>query len=106
VIELNLTAALQITNPDGSAASSLAVQNGTTYTFRITNSAGFAHNFFIGPQAQLSSDQTSGLPGLPAFDEGTQEFEYTVTDETATLEFACTIPGHYPPMHGTFTVEP
>lgn len=82
----------------------MAVQRGQVVTFRISNSAGFAHNFYIGPAGALAANQVSGLPGIPDFNEGTQEFQYTVTDETATLQFACTVPGHYPLMNGTFTI--
>jgi uncharacterized cupredoxin-like copper-binding protein len=54
----------------------------------------------------LSTDQTTGLPGVPMFASGTQQFTYMVTDATAKLQFACTVPGHYPLMHGTFNVQP
>jgi hypothetical protein len=42
---------------------------------------------------------------VPDFSEGTEEFEYQVTDETASLAFGCTIPGHFQSMSGTFAVE-
>jgi uncharacterized cupredoxin-like copper-binding protein len=111
VIELTETGTLQIVQ-DGQVVPSLTVQNGATYTFRITNDGTLPHNFFIGPAERLAASDVEGLPGvppdggdIPSFTEGTQEFQYTVTDETASLEFACTIPGHYPTMHGTFVVE-
>jgi len=104
-IELVETASLQI-QQDGQPVTSLTVQQGQTYVFRVANEAGFPHNFYIGPPDRLEANDVSGLPGIPDFPEGTREFEYTVTEETATLEFACTVPGHYPMMHGTFTVEP
>jgi uncharacterized cupredoxin-like copper-binding protein len=104
-IDLVQTASLQI-QQDGQPVTSLTVQQGQTYVFRVTNEAGLAHNFYIGPPDRLAANDVSGLPGIPDFPEGTQELEYTVTEETATLEFACTVPGHYPSMHGTFTVEP
>jgi len=105
VIELVETASVQIVQ-DGQAVTALTVKSGETYTFRVTNEAGFPHNFYIGPQADLAANNVTGLPGIPDFNEGTQEFQYTVTDETASLEFACTLLGHYPSMNGTFTVEP
>jgi uncharacterized cupredoxin-like copper-binding protein len=105
-IALELTASLQIAQ-NGQPVPSLTVTNGETIHFEITNTAGFPHNFFIGPPDKLSTNQTAGLPGIPDYSEGTQTFDYTVTEETATLEFACTVPGHYPAgMRGTFTVEP
>lgn len=91
---------------DGQPVTNLTVTQGQTYTFRITNAGGVTHNFYIGPPADLEASNVTGLPGIPDFNEGTQEFQYTVTDETAGLEFACTVNGHYPSMNGTFTVEP
>ena len=105
VIELVETASVQIVQ-DGQPVTALTVKSGETYTFRVTNEAGFAHNFYIGPPADLAANNVTGLPGVPDFNEGTQEFQYTVTDETAGLEFACTVDGHYPSMNGTFAVEP
>jgi nitrite reductase (NO-forming) len=104
-IELDETGALQITQ-DGQPVSDLQVKEGETIHFRITNSAGFDHDFYIGTADQLSEGQVAGLPGVPTFQSGTQEFDYTVTAATAGLEFGCTVPGHYQLMHGTFTVEP
>ena len=105
VIELDLTASLGI-EEDGTRVTSLAVRVGERIHFRITNTAGFAHDFFIGPASALSTNQTDGLPGIPEFSTGTLEFDYTVTDETASLQFACSLPVHYDTMHGTFTIEP
>jgi hypothetical protein len=104
-IDLEETAALEILQ-DGEPVSDLDVRLGETYTFRVTNTAGYDHNFFIGTPEQLEANQVADLPGIPTFTEGTREFEYTVTEETAELEFACTVPGHYASMHGSFTVEP
>ena len=38
---------------------------GETITFSITNTAGYAHNFWIGTDQQLMTNQVQGLPGLP-----------------------------------------
>jgi len=105
VIELDETASLQI-HQAGQQISELAVKAGETVHFKITNSAGFDHDFYIGTPDQLSQNQVSGLPGIPTFQSGTQEFDYTVTADTANLQWGCSLPGHYPLMHGTFTVEP
>jgi nitrite reductase (NO-forming) len=104
-IDLDETGALQITQ-DGQPVSELTVKVGETIHFRISNSAGFDHDFYIGTPDQLSQGQVDGLPGVPAFQSGTQEFDYAVTADTAGLEFACTVPGHYQLMHGTFTIQP
>ncbi|MEO7117557.1 MAG: hypothetical protein ABIZ34_01150 [Candidatus Limnocylindrales bacterium] len=105
VIELLETISLQITQ-NGARVGNLAVKSGETYTFRITNQGGLEHNFYIGPADRIEAGDVEGLPGVPISDSGTQEFEYTVTDETATLAFGCSIPGHFGSMNGTFTVEP
>jgi len=104
-IDLDENGALQITQ-DGQPVTDLTVKEGETIHFRISNSAGFDHDFYIGTADQLSQGQVDGLPGVPAFASGTQEFDYTVTAATAGLQFGCTVPGHYQLMHGTFTVQP
>jgi len=86
--------------------TALDVKKGDTVTFQITNSAGSDHDFYIGTADQLTNNQTAGLPGLAPFSSGTQQFTYTVSDATASLQFACTLPGHYNTMHGTFNVQP
>ena len=74
-------------------------------TFKITNTAGFSHDFYIGPPDKLSGNDVTGLQGIPAFDSGTQELTYTVPADVTNLEFACTLPGHYPSMHGSLTAS-
>ena len=100
VIALDETADLAI-QQNGQDVPNLNVKKGDTITFQITNTAGFTHDFYIGPTDKLSQNQTAGLPGVPEFQSGTQTFTYTVTDETATLQFGCTVPGHFAVMHGT-----
>jgi uncharacterized cupredoxin-like copper-binding protein len=103
VVELTLTGSLQITH-DGQKVDSIQVQGGKTYTFRITNSAGFAHDFHIGTDADLAANK-AGLPGLGEYSNGTQEFSYTFTG-AGPLMFGCTVPGHYGSMKGTFDILP
>jgi hypothetical protein len=102
-IELELTSALTITQ-GGAPVTELEVREGETIRFVLDNTANFSHNFFIGPADALSSGAISGLPGVPEWTSGVQAFEYTVTAETDGLQFACTVPGHYQSMHGTFLV--
>jgi len=100
-IELALTSSLQI-QQDGAQVTELEVREGETIHFVIDNTAGFAHDFYIGPADQLSAGTVEGLPGIEQWDSGVKEFDYVVTAETGGLEFACTVPGHYQTMHGTF----
>ena len=104
-IALSETPSLQILR-DGEQVTELALAEGQTYTFEVTNEGGLEHNFYIGPAEQLQSNDVAELPGIPNFLEGTQSFEYTATAGTAGLEFACTVPGHYEPMHGSLVIEP
>ncbi len=103
-IKLTLTGSLSITEA-GEPVGSLSVHEGETVHFVIDNVAGFPHNFFIGPADELAQNQTADLSGIPDWPGGVKELDYVVTADTANLQFACTLPGHYPTMHGTFKVE-
>jgi hypothetical protein len=102
-VKLDLTGSIQI-QQDGAQVTELDVTEGETIHFVIDNTAGFTHDFFIGPADALSAGTVDGLPGIPEWDGGVQEFDYVVTADTAQLQFACTVPGHYQSMHGTFKV--
>lgn len=102
-IELEETVAMQIVQ-DGTQVTSLNVAIGETIRFVITNTAGFDHNFYIGTPDQLANNQVDGLPGVPANQQGVQEFIWTVPENAAELEFACTVAGHYTLMKGNFVV--
>ena len=96
VIELDLTGTLQITDPAGDKLATIPVVAGETVTFKVTNTAGFDHNFYLGPEAVLSTTTTTtsapDLSGIPTFASGTQELTYTF-DSTDPLQYACTHPG-------------
>ena len=105
VIELVETAALSIQDAAGAPVSALPVVAGEVVQFEVTNEAGFAHNLFVGPAEALESNATSGLPGVGDFVEGTMSFGWEVPADATGLQFACTIPGHYAPMHGDIVVQ-
>jgi len=104
VIEIEETDDLRILR-DGQPLTELAVTVGETYTFRVTNTAGFVHNFYLGPADRLQNNDVAGLPGIADFSEGTQEFTWTATTDAVGWQFACTVLGHYGPMHGDLMVE-
>lgn len=104
MIQLEETEDLQILQ-DGQLVTQLTVKLGDTIVFKVNNTADFDHNFYIGPANSLANDDITGLPGIPAF-QGAQELTYTVTADTANLQFACPLEGHYDTMHGTFVVTP
>jgi len=104
VIALVETADLRITDASGTTVSSITVQKGQTYTFQITNTAGFAHDFYIGTPDDLKAGNTSNLKGLDQFVSGTQSFSYTF-DLAGPLGFGCTLPGHYQSMNGLFVIQ-
>lgn len=102
IIELVATASLQFTDPAGTQVTQIAVTPGETVTFKVTNGAGFAHNFYIGTDQQLMNAANAEMVGIPDFSEGTQEVTWTVPADITGLKFGCTVPGHYQIMQGTF----
>jgi hypothetical protein len=103
-IEIDLTSSLQF-QQGGAQVTELEVQQGETIHFVLDNTAGFAHDFWIGPPDQLAAGTVDGLEGVPEWDSGVQEFDYVVTADTANLQFGCTVPGHFQSMHGSFKVS-
>ena len=77
---------------------------GETITFRITNTAGYPRDFWIGPADALMNGETTGLIGTPEYPSGTREFARTVPADAGDLVFGRSIPGHYAPEHGRFDV--
>ena len=112
-IKVDLTSSLTITDSAGTQVGSIAVKAGETVQFEVTNKAGFAHNFFIGPNAVLSKTTgnipsgTPGVVGIPEFTSGTQTVTWTVPAAgTKDLVFGCTLPGHFATMNGIFVIQP
>jgi hypothetical protein len=102
VIALEETASLQIVDADGNQVTQIPVVPGEVVRFEVTNTAGFPHNFYVGEPEPLEANAVADLEGIPDFTEGTQTFDWQVPDEPDGLQYACTIPGHYQPMHGDF----
>ncbi|MFI5261284.1 MAG: c-type cytochrome [Candidatus Limnocylindrales bacterium] len=105
IIKLDLTGSLQITDATGAQQTVLTVKAGEVVQFQVTNTANFDHDFFLGTAADLSSDNRTNLQGIAPFSSGTQDFTWTVP-ASGTLQFACTLPGHYSTMHGDIAIVP
>jgi mono/diheme cytochrome c family protein/uncharacterized cupredoxin-like copper-binding protein len=109
VIELVGTAAVTWVDPTtGDRVNQISLVEGETVEFRITNEQGAMHNFHIGPADELAdAPMDSELPGVETFTgPGTESYVWTVEDVPEQPEFACTVPGHYQPMHGPLLVGP
>ena len=105
VIELEADAALRFLQ-DGQPVAEIPVTPGETIVFRIDNTAGFTHNFWIGSDDELVVPNGATDVGIPDWDSGVQELEWVVPDDLTGLRFACTVPGHYSLMQGDFAVTP
>lgn len=100
VVELDMTADLRYAQ-DGQVVQELTFVIGEEYTLRVDNVASFSHDIFLGPPDRLAAADTEGLPGIPEWESGVQEFTWTATAEAEGWQFGCTVPGHYQGgMHG------
>jgi len=105
VIDLEATANLRFAQ-NGQPIDHLELTIGESYTFRVDNTAGFVHNIWLGPPDRLNANDTDGLPGIPDWESGVQEFSWTATAEAQGWEFGCTVPGHYQAgMKGTLMLS-
>lgn len=91
---------------DGVEIEDIPVSPGETLVFRIDNATGFTHNFFIGSDDELSVSDATTAVGIPDWQNGENEIEWTVPDDISGLKFGCTVPGHYRSMQGTFSLSP
>jgi len=67
---------------------------GETVCFKVTNTAGIAHNFYVGPASDVDArNQSAAVKGIPDFTTGTQTLEYTFTG-SGPFEYACWVQGH------------
>jgi uncharacterized cupredoxin-like copper-binding protein/mono/diheme cytochrome c family protein len=107
IVNLTATAALQFLGEDGAPLKLLDAAPGETIEFVIDNTAGFDHNFWIGPADEVSVPNAETDVGIPTWQSGDQTLTWTVPEAgTAGLQFGCTIPGHYAAgMHGDIVVS-
>ena len=106
VIDIQADGALRFTDANGEQVRDIPVTPGETVVFRVDNTAGFDHNFYIGLDAELITPSGSTDTGIPTWATGVQELEWVVPDDITDLKFGCTVPGHYTLMQGTFSVSP
>jgi len=111
LIELAGTEQLSWVDPaSGSRVETITLVEGETVEFRIVNESEFVpHNFHIGSAEELAqAPMDTDLPGTPVFtaEESPQSFVFTVENMPESPQFACTVPGHYQPMHGDFIIGP
>jgi len=104
VIDLVATGALQFTDPAGTQVRDIPVTPGETITFRVDNTAGFDHDFYIGTDEQLIVPAGTTDVGIATWQSGVQELTWVVPADITGLKFGCTVPGHYALMQGTFSV--
>jgi hypothetical protein len=100
VVELEADATLRFIGEDGEPVSAISVVPGETVLIRVDNTAGFEHSFFIGTEKELSQPQATTDVGIEAWSSGRRELSWTVPDDPSGLLFGCTVPGHFPLMHG------
>jgi uncharacterized cupredoxin-like copper-binding protein/mono/diheme cytochrome c family protein len=106
VIDLAATAALQFVGADGAQPAQFEFAPGETVEFVIDNTAGFDHNFYIGTPEELQVGFGETDVGIPTWQSGVETLTWTVPEAGAEgLQFACTVPGHYQPMHGEIVIS-
>jgi hypothetical protein len=105
IIEIESDAALRLLQ-DGVQISDIPVTPGETVLIRVDNTAGFEHNFYIGTDEELSVPSATTEVGIPTWDAGVRELEWTVPEDISGLKFGCTVPGHYFTQQGTFSIRP
>jgi uncharacterized cupredoxin-like copper-binding protein len=104
VIELEAEGANRFLQ-DGEQIRNIDVTPGETVLFRVTNTGGFPHNFYIGTDEELQVMGGTTATGLPDWETGVQELEWVVPEDISAIRFACTVPGHYYTMQGDFTIS-
>ena len=105
-INLQANAALQFTDETGAQVTQIQAALGETIEFVIDNTAGFDHNFYIGPAEDLQVPFGETEAGIATWTSGVETYTWTVPESgTEGLQFACTVPGHYTPMHGDIVIS-
>ena len=104
LIELHADATLRFIGEDGEPVSAISVVPGETLRIRVDNTAGFEHSFFIGTEEELSGPRATTDVGIDPWTSGTRELTWNVPEDSGGLMFGCTVPGHFPLMHGDVVI--
>ena len=105
-IRVVANAALQFLDEAGQQLTAIDARPGEVIEFVIDNTAGFEHNFYIGPAEDLQVPYGETDIGIATWTSGVQSLVWTVPEAGADgLQFACTVPGHYTPMHGDIVIS-
>jgi hypothetical protein len=105
VIDLVADARVRFTGVDGVRLREIPVTPGERILFRVQNTAGIPHNFYIGTSEQLSEPNATTDVGIPSWSSGFRAVEWIVPEDVSGLMFASTVPGRYFTMQGTFSAE-
>ena len=104
-ILIDATSSIQFTDADGNRLTELNLVEGETVEFVVDNTAGFDHNFYIGPQDVVSQMNAETPLGIETWTSGVQTLTWTVEAGDQPLQFACTVPGHYTTMSGNIVIQ-
>ena len=100
VVKIEETAALKM------VPATADIPAGKKVCFEVTNTAGFTHNFYVGPKSDIEArNKTASVAGTPDFSSGTQILEFSATG-SGPFEYACWIAGHLEAgMKGTINLK-
>jgi len=104
-IFIEATSSIQFVDENGNQLTQIDAVEGETIEFVIDNTAGFDHNFYIGPQDVLSQPSATTPLGIPTWQIGVETLTWTVEPGDQPLQFACTVPGHYPTMNADIVIQ-
>jgi len=104
-IFITATSSIQFVDENGAQLTEIDVVAGETVEFVVDNTAGFGHNFYIGPADVLSVPNAETPVGIPTWQGGVETVTWTAEAGDVPLQFACTVPGHYMTMHGNIVIQ-
>ena len=104
-IFIEATSSIQFVDENGNQLTQIDAVEGETIEFVIDNTAGFDHNFYIGPQDVVSQASATTPLGIPTWQSGVETLTWTVEPGDQPLQFACTVPGHYATMNADIVIQ-